>query len=319
MERTLVSRTTAKGRTVETWLTDEEAIAVCMTLPSSFAHDLVAKSYGRKGLSWDQMTWVHILAIEHLKKQEEPATEAIRFPGILSLFANTQGKLKFPKLSFVTEDGTGVVLQKAGERSRYPGNLHVSDGGPFGNNRYFGRIDTDGVFHEGRDCTGDILKLLEIVSKDPVGAARAYGHLTGCCCFCRQELTDERSTTVGYGPVCAKKWGLPWGEKPQTDPPSGGSVLKHPHAKNGCKACGETGNVVFDMGNNETDLVPCGCLMPDKFEECPSCYGSGRTENAGYQNIFCAACNGTGHRLKGMTEAEEDAVFQRLYGEERKG
>jgi hypothetical protein len=27
-------------------------------------------------------------------------------------------------------------------------------------------------------------------------------------------LTDERSTEVGYGPVCAKHYGLPWGVKP---------------------------------------------------------------------------------------------------------
>jgi len=34
---------------------------------------------------------------------------------------------------------------------------------------------------------------------------------TGNCCFCRRELTDKRSTEVGYGPICADHFSLPWG------------------------------------------------------------------------------------------------------------
>jgi hypothetical protein len=42
--------------------------------------------------------------------------------------------------------------------------------------------------------------------------AAAFGRLTGQCVFCARELTDQRSIDVGYGPVCAGKNGLPWGE-----------------------------------------------------------------------------------------------------------
>jgi Family of unknown function (DUF6011) len=47
----------------------------------------------------------------------------------------------------------------------------------------------------------------------PITAAEAaaLGHTTSFCCFCSLELTDDRSTDVGYGPVCASKRGLPWG------------------------------------------------------------------------------------------------------------
>lgn len=31
------------------------------------------------------------------------------------------------------------------------------------------------------------------------------------CCYCNQPLEDERSKAVGYGAICASKWGLPWG------------------------------------------------------------------------------------------------------------
>lgn len=35
---------------------------------------------------------------------------------------------------------------------------------------------------------------------------------TGNCSFCHRELTDAPSVFAGYGPVCAAKRGLPWGE-----------------------------------------------------------------------------------------------------------
>ena len=44
--------------------------------------------------------------------------------------------------------------------------------------------------------------------------AAALGHATSHCCFCGLDLTDDgegRSVDVGYGPVCARKNGLPWG------------------------------------------------------------------------------------------------------------
>ena len=44
--------------------------------------------------------------------------------------------------------------------------------------------------------------------------AAAYGHRHHACVFCATPLEDERdgcSVQVGYGPVCAGKYGLPWG------------------------------------------------------------------------------------------------------------
>ena len=34
------------------------------------------------------------------------------------------------------------------------------------------------------------------------------------CCFCNRALEDERSTAVGYGPICAGHFGLAWGNRP---------------------------------------------------------------------------------------------------------
>ena len=44
--------------------------------------------------------------------------------------------------------------------------------------------------------------------------ARTIGLVTHTCMFCGTELSDERegrSVEVGYGPVCARNNGLPWG------------------------------------------------------------------------------------------------------------
>lgn len=48
---------------------------------------------------------------------------------------------------------------------------------------------------------------------NPVTAAyaAAYGHQYDHCCACGRDLEDDRSTQAGYGPVCAKKYGWPWG------------------------------------------------------------------------------------------------------------
>jgi hypothetical protein len=57
------------------------------------------------------------------------------------------------------------------------------------------------------------LAMLETIEKDPIAAATLSGKLTSCCSFCSRELTDERSVVLGYGPVCAEHWGLPWDVK----------------------------------------------------------------------------------------------------------
>lgn len=41
--------------------------------------------------------------------------------------------------------------------------------------------------------------------------AAAFGKTHGYCVNCAHDLTDDRSVTVGYGPVCAKNNGWPWG------------------------------------------------------------------------------------------------------------
>ncbi len=182
-----------------------------------FAQDLIAKGR-RYGLSARQAYWVNALAQRVLDPQHaepEPPRVAIAFDGIAALFDRAAANLKYPKIHLQTERGLPVVLARAGDRSKFPGSITVTDGGPYGANRYYGRIHKGGMYEPARVQYGersDVVAVLQALADDPVGVATKHGHLTGRCCFCNMALTDERSTRVGYGPTCAKNYGLPWGK-----------------------------------------------------------------------------------------------------------
>lgn len=52
-----------------------------------------------------------------------------------------------------------------------------------------------------------------LFAADPVAMSKAYADEFEECGYCGRGLTDPRSTSHGYGPVCAKNYGLPWGHK----------------------------------------------------------------------------------------------------------
>lgn len=139
------------------------------------------------------------------------------FSGVIGLFEKAKTHLKHPKFRLQLEDGSPVHLSMSGINSRAPGTINVTDGGPFGANKWFGRVRQDGTWEASKIVSpmemADLKELLEAMSKHPAETAAHYGKLTGRCCFCNLPLTDERSTAVGYGSTCADHWGLPWGEK----------------------------------------------------------------------------------------------------------
>lgn len=175
-----------------------------------FAADLIKK--GRKyGASEGQMKWVNILIDRANGVQPEKIIGDVgSFMGVYALFAKAKQALKFPKLRLSVK-GMPLVLAVAGEKSIKPGMINVSDGGPFGHNKWYGRIAPDGSWElpqKEYPEIGEVAGLLRRLSEDPHKAASDYGKLTGYCCFCQKPLSDEKSVAVGYGPVCADKWGL---------------------------------------------------------------------------------------------------------------
>jgi len=139
--------------------------------------------------------------------QTEPATD---FTAIYGLFALASRNLKYPRVRLQTESGDTVIIKLAGNQSKYTGQLQVTDDKPYGENKYFGRIDSNGAYIRSWSASPEVTSLLEKLSDNPAKVASEYGRMTGRCCFCGLQLSDERSTAVGYGEICAEHYGLPW-------------------------------------------------------------------------------------------------------------
>lgn len=209
MERTL---RTAKGKTVVTPYNDGEALIKLTTVPGTFAKDLKAKSYN--GLSHDQMVWVHVLVLEFEQPKARETVEIGNLAAVIAMFSAAKAHLKHPKIRLSFGGNIPVCLSVAGPKASKPGSINVTDGGKYGQSRFYGRIYQDGNFEIARaGVPSGLSEFLTSFAVDPIKVASEYGHMTGNCCFCNRTLTDERSTTVGYGPVCADHFGLAWGSK----------------------------------------------------------------------------------------------------------
>jgi len=82
--------------------------------------------------------------------------------------------------------------------------------------RMIAKIESNGTLTvanriAGTEFASTLTSTLEKFAADPAKVAGEMGRLTGKCVFCNLQLTDKRSTEVGYGPVCAKHFGLAWG------------------------------------------------------------------------------------------------------------
>lgn len=96
-----------------------------------------------------------------------------------------------------------------------PGRVYVNAEGRFvrirksrGAGRLYGKIWDGAGWEYAPNATRDLVRT------PTAEEAAAWGHEHGSCMFCSRSLEDDaegRSVQVGYGPKCAKKYGLPWG------------------------------------------------------------------------------------------------------------
>jgi len=196
---------------------DIKALADAMpTLPArsqEFARSLLEHAKDR-GLSEKQMFWVRKLVAD-ASKPKAASVSLGDFSGVIALFKGASERLKHPKVRLQLADGRPIALAVAGPNARLPGTVNVTDGKPFGSAIWYGRVDTAGQWDisaklDTATATA-ITALLVNFAANPARVAAAYGKATGSCCFCARELTDSRSVSVGYGPICADKFSLPWG------------------------------------------------------------------------------------------------------------
>jgi hypothetical protein len=201
----------------------------------SFAQSLIDQAKSRRGLSERQAPWVTTL----LERASGPSPTAVIAPEVLEL-EKTFSKLPVKDHSFALDL---VRSCKAGHAT--PGRLKwvntLLERAKAAEQKSARRVVLERVAtkvglkadtidrvvrrleeHVKGRSEEEFLAALEADGKGGLAAmAKQYGDATHNCCFCGLDLTDERSTSAGYGPICAGKYGLPWGEVPAIEKQEG--------------------------------------------------------------------------------------------------
>lgn len=164
---------------------------------------------------------LNCLVADARKQLKPPASQPLGadLSPIFTLFQAAQAsRIKWPKVRLQTADGTTIVLKRCGAASAHAGAINVVSAEKVWNAylqqdsaQWFGRINADGTLVSGKAMTQSILTALTALAADPAGVAAAYGKQTGNCCFCSTPIETKESMAVGYGPICAEHYGLPWG------------------------------------------------------------------------------------------------------------
>ena len=142
------------------------------------------------------------------KQREQKATQTqINMTDLLDRFALAlKAGIKRPKVN------TGDLLFSLAPASgKNAGHVYVKgDKDDWGERPYLGKITPEGKFFAGRGVEDDVKQRIAEVGADVVTAAKAHGAQHNNCCFCSRDLTTNESVSNGYGPICAKRYGLPW-------------------------------------------------------------------------------------------------------------
>lgn len=176
-------------------------VAALSARDQEFATDLIRAAESPRGASAKQAYWID--KMWHAAQAPTP----ISTPNILALFAKASAAgLKEPKLRFQTDCGTRIKMILGVDAIRvYAGN--------FPNRKFQGAIaHAAASFRPAAECKPRVIALIIALEADTTGFSANNGRQIGMCCFCGAALTDDRSLLAGYGPVCAQRWGLPWGQ-----------------------------------------------------------------------------------------------------------
>lgn len=125
------------------------------------------------------------------------------------LIAAREKGLKWPKVTIMTGTTTVQFTLNQDNSPTNPNAVNITDGKPYGSNRWWGRIAADGAWNKcGSTPPSEVEPLVYKFATDPAAQSIRFGKLSGHCCFCGLPLTDVESVARGAGPTCAKKYGL---------------------------------------------------------------------------------------------------------------
>lgn len=186
--------------------------------PSQFAQDLLAAARARK-LSLKQAAWIHKLATDLVRPtpDADAAVAGVDATQLVQLLRNAQADGKhYPKIRVPHEDGTLEVALS----DKRPGFVAVVRTGRYPDSQLVARIDAAGRVHLAHGWTSSREATIRAVAANPQEELAKAGLRTGTCCYCSRPLTAAESVHVGYGPICAARFGLPWGGPLPQDPPA---------------------------------------------------------------------------------------------------
>lgn len=134
-----------------------------------------------------------------------PGLGAVSLAPVADFLAAAQARgLRYPKARFLAPGGGEFRLSVAGAQSQAPGSIQVVL-----DEQWIGRVTPTGVVVGKLARRPDLIAALLDIAANPAEAAAAYGALMCRCSFCDRPLTDDGSVEVGYGPICAARYGLP--------------------------------------------------------------------------------------------------------------
>lgn len=214
--------------TIHTPHSDSQAHMFCLqAVGNDFAQSLAHKYRMHIQRGWKfsakQLAWMHVVGFENspagVAERERQRAErerarladadVVNVAGIMRLFRSAKEHgLKKPGIN-IAADPDNVLRLRLATRGSRAGHIHIAR--PGWDNAWYGTIHPDGTLDLRKSAPEWARTLVLEFAADPVTVAARYGKLTNRCSFCSRELTDARSVAVGYGPVCADHFGLPWG------------------------------------------------------------------------------------------------------------
>jgi len=186
-----------------------------------FARDLIEGKYGynKRGYLTERQQAAALKMIQRADSSADQQANPDTTPKLSAVYAFLQAArehLKYPKLMLAMGDHT-LKVYLSGSMSKHPNTVNLVTNNEYGEmDVWLGRVFETGEWqhwNKNPELHKEAAQLLERLAVDPAAVAAESGRLSGNCCMCNRALKDERSTDVGYGPTCAKRWGLPWGKK----------------------------------------------------------------------------------------------------------
>lgn len=183
------------------------------TVQTELSNDDIVRQFGKVAPK-DSWLWFWLVkTISQYKEPDEKTADMMAFLGDSFLLAIGMG-LKRPMIRLNFNDYRfKIYLSKFGTVCFKAGALVPGTSDPTGDEEYVGCIRRGNFIQSDRRQMTEVDKaFLQNLTEDPVKFMAKCSKDMDRCCYCNLPLEDARSKDVGYGAICAGRWGLPWGK-----------------------------------------------------------------------------------------------------------